>query len=148
MYISQNSIKSGGVACAIQWEGCEASWVGVTAPHLTTSTLLKLLGVYFLTSFPSDSFTLENVNTPHNKSQGKLQCTVWLKPESQNHALNIDCEKCNKTITIMVTQHPISAGCVQETLNPRGAIIICQILIFLTSKGWLVTAIPKLQTCF
>jgi len=68
------------------------------------------------------------------------------KPESQNHALNIDCEKCNKTIR-MVTQHPISAGCVQETLNPRGAIIIFQILIFLTSSGWLVTAIPKLQTC-
>jgi len=145
MYISQNSIKCGGVACTTQWEGCEAWWVGVTAPHLT-STLLLLLGVYFLTSFPSDSLTLQNMNTPHNKPQGKLQCTMWLKPESQNHALNIDCEKCNKTIR-MVTQHPISAGCVQETLNPRGAIIIFQILIFLTSSCWLVTAIPKLQTC-
>jgi len=72
---------------------------------------------------------------------------MWLKPESQNHALNIGCEKCNETIVRMVTQHPTYAGHVQETLNPREAIIICQKLIFLTSKGWLVTAIPKLQTC-
>lgn len=72
---------------------------------------------------------------------------MWLKPENQNHALNMGCEKCNKTILRMITQHSISVGCVQETLNPKRPIIICQMLIFLTPKGWLLTAIPKLQTC-
>jgi len=77
--------------------------------------------------------------------------TQWITVETSMHnvAKTWKPKSCtDETIIRMVTQHPISAGCVQESLNPRGPIIICQMLIFLTSKGWLVTAIPKLQICF
>lgn len=141
---SQNSIKSGGVARAIQWEGSKAFMGWGDSTTLDNLNLTTAAGSILWSHSPSDLLTLQTVITLHYEIQGEFQCTMWLKPESQNHALNTGCEKCNKTIVRMVTQHPISAGYVQETLNPRGPIIICKMLIFLTSKGWLVTAFPKL----
>ena len=73
----------------------------------------------------------------HNETQGELQCTMWLKPESQNHALNTGCENlkeyCNETVVRMVTQHSILVGHEHETLNQRGPVIICKMPIFLIS---------------